>query len=209
MLRDPGKYSGRITNAALSESETSKTPQVEVAVDLVSDEHGPITGYARVYLSLTDATIGTTNEPGWVILTLMAYGFRGPSFANLDALEGRPCELKMEHDAYKGETKEKWSLFRPYSGPKNPASKATISGLDQKFAALLNVAKKTPALPKAAAPIANGAATGKNGAAPAPAKQYDGDPEPTREELERNRREEAAKMGSPQQSGGQEEEIPF
>ncbi len=121
-----GKYRARIVGAALGESEAKHTPQVEITIELITamGEDGrtyPVDAKKIVYMALTENTLGTTSSPGWVLETLTAFGFRGPSFSNLECLVGKEVDALCKEEEYDGKMNEKWSIFRPFNGPKNPA----------------------------------------------------------------------------------------
>ena len=154
-MYDPGRYRVRITDAALGESESKATPQIEVHIAILHTydaSFAPVqcpNGQRTVYLALTDGTLGTMSDPGWVAKLLLALGWTGPSLASLEMLAGKEMDAQCEYDNYSGEDKEKWSLWGPRTGAKNPAKQSTVTALDRKFSWLLNQANKTPA---AAAP---------------------------------------------------------
>ncbi len=180
------KYRARIVGAELGESETTKSPQIEIGFQFlyVYGDDGsatPTSGNCRVYLPLSDKTIGSTQEPGWVIQQLIELGFRGPSFSNLDGLVGREADVSWKDDVYKDKPTKKWGILRSFSGAKNPASKQTISALDAKFAGLLNKAKNTPALPPpVASPAPKPAAPNAAPRTPVspPSNAFQGGPDP-------------------------------
>lgn len=153
-----GRYRLRILSAALGESGTGN-PQIEIVVG-PTGEDGEAGSPRRVYLTLTDATLGTPQNPGWVWETLAFLGFTGPSFADLDPLVGRECEGQCKHEPDdKGEMREKWSIFRGSSGPKTALPPQGLKRLDSKFAGLLRGAggpqPARPAQPVPARPPAS------------------------------------------------------
>src|SRR4051794_25596747 len=96
---EAGRYRVRITGAALGESQPrqdgSTTPQIEISVEVIGCYPTgaglqPLTGPARsVYLSLTEACLGSASNPGWVAQTLADLGFVGPGFNDLAPLVGK------------------------------------------------------------------------------------------------------------------------
>jgi hypothetical protein len=167
-----GRYRVRIISAALGESAGSGTPQVEVGISVIGafvQGQGlvKVEGPDRtVYLSLTEATLGTPAEPGWVWQLLTYLGFKGPSFGDLSPLVGREEDAQCEHSEYNGQTSEKWSIWRKRTGPLNPIERQKARQLDSRFSALLRGNKERPAQATAPRPEANGQAEGPEEPAP-------------------------------------------
>jgi hypothetical protein len=152
---EPGRYRVEIVNAALGESKEKGTPQVEVTIlpkgvyggggQLLECADQPRT----VYLPLTEACLGTAENTGWVMKTLAAFGFVGPSFNDLQPLIGKVADAQCVIESFDGEDREKWSLRRPYGqAPPRPAEKKTIRSLDAKYAGLLKTARNGVPSPK-------------------------------------------------------------
>jgi hypothetical protein len=167
---EPGRYRVEIVNAALGESKDKATPQVEVTIlpKGVYAGGGQLLDCAEqariVYLALTEATLGTTANPGWVMKTLTAFGFVGPSFNDLQPLIGKVADAQCVIEDFNGEQREKWSLWRPFGqAPQRPAEKKTIRSLDAKYAALLKTARNAVASPKKEIETPSAAPTARNG----------------------------------------------
>ncbi len=134
---EKGRYRLAVIGAALGESSKG-TPQVELQVE-VGDGSGPP---RRVYMSLTEGTLGTPQSPGWVWDRLVDLGFVGPSFSDLEPLIGAVRDGECKHEAGDdGVMREKWQIFGSMSKPKNEAKPQTIRQLDSKFGGLLRSGK--------------------------------------------------------------------
>jgi hypothetical protein len=147
----------RVADAQLGEAK-SGAAQVVLGVEVLSyfdeaeqqwyESSGP--GRA-VYLTLTDATLGTPAQPGWVWLTLRDLGFVGPSFADLGPLIGqeRDASMKLETNN-EGKEVERWNVFRR-GGAKveKPVQAAGVAALNRKFAALLRTGQQAQGAPQA------------------------------------------------------------
>lgn len=165
-----GAYRGKIGMAVLSEAANErKTPQFELHLELeaVYDqdkrtwyEHGQPRFAPVVYLSLTEATMGTPDNPGWVANVLSYLNFNG-DFDAIAQLEGKEVEFYCQHQDVQdkpGEKREKWSISIP-KVPKPPAPKTVTKSLKTQYGNLFRQNKPAPARPPARpqpAPVANG-----------------------------------------------------
>jgi hypothetical protein len=172
-----GRYRVRIISAALGESnpkaDGTTTPQIEVGIEILGlydqGELRQLAGPPRtIFLSLTDATLGTSTAPGWVWQTLIDLGFAGKSFAELAPLVGKDRDGECRHDDFTGEAKEKWSIYRQARGAQRPAEQKTIRSIDSKFKDLLRTAARPGPAVAPAAPTAPPGPTNNRRPAPRP-----------------------------------------
>lgn len=140
-----GRYRLKTLGAALGESK-SGNPQIEINVEILG-YHDPEGGFREcsgdrtVYLSLTDATLGTPSDPGWVYQTLLDLGWDGRSFVELDSLAGHVRDGDCKHDEWDGKTVEKWGIYRRrIAQPQRPAQNQTVRQLNARFSGLLKAA---------------------------------------------------------------------
>ena len=121
-FHEQGKYKIKIAGAALIEAKSEqKTPQIELTLELIgqygdNDElfdcrRGRFP--PRIFLSISEKTMGTENEPGWVAETLKVLGFNG-DFEDMEQFTDKEanawCGYKPD---LKGEEREDWSIDRP------------------------------------------------------------------------------------------------
>jgi len=127
MSYEPGKYQC-VTNVAALVPAGTGTPQVVIEIYPTHGVpvHGdpfPVQGPPRrIYLSLTSATLGTPDRPGWVANALACLGFVG-DFADLSCLSDKTVIARMEMEPGRdGKVREKWNLIlndRPLEGMMN------------------------------------------------------------------------------------------
>lgn len=148
---DQGRYSARITGQTLAVNRSGNPElQLQITPYQFHRQDGPVqlgTDWPRtVYLALTEATLGTTDRPGWVLSTLSYLGFAGTSFAELDpenpdhhSFIGRDVEARCTHDAYEGKEREKWTISRPGGSAATGGriDKKGLRALDARFGKLL------------------------------------------------------------------------
>ncbi len=160
---DEGRYLARITNQTFGENKNGN-PEVQLTIKPVgqyAEQDKKVyeisDGTARertIYLTLTEATIGSLDKPGWVLQTLNFLGFRGESFRELDPAEeghhsfvGLEVDALCQHKEWNGNNQERWSILRP-NGTKAEVKrleKKSIRGLDAKYGKLLKkLAKDVP-----------------------------------------------------------------
>lgn len=123
-----GRYRAVITGAAIAKAKTG-TDQLVLEIDLISfNNRGewvePVaTRFApQIYLSLTTATIGKPDSPGWVARDLSAIGFDG-DFEHITQLEGTDVEVICTHEPdLQGALQDRWALItaRPQAQPSPP-----------------------------------------------------------------------------------------
>ncbi len=148
----PGKYRLKIVAAALGETNGGK-PQIGLTCAVLDgrDVNGEPFELVdppnrTVYLTLTEATLGTPEQPGWVWETLLDLGFVGPSFSDLKPLVGQVRDGKMHVETHEGKTREKWELYRQGSAMK-PAAPQVVKSVDTQFSRLLKGASGKGAQP--------------------------------------------------------------
>ena len=156
------RYFAKITSQALTRNKKGN-PEVQLTVlplgqyDMDGNYEPRSFQWERtVFLSLTDKTIGTAHEPGWVLETLRFLGFKGDSFSKLDpAVEGSHSFVDKEVDVLCKTTKwdrktiEKWSFLR--AGGKRTEAKPVAA---KEVRALEPVGQVLKATAKAAPPTA-------------------------------------------------------
>jgi hypothetical protein len=166
------KFKCKIANAGLGKSHGGGD-QIEVFVDVLGLQRGkdyfpaePNWPGRSVYLSLTEGTLGTALQPGWVAQLLKWLGFVGPSFSDLDPLKGKEVYCTVKHDGFSGEPKEKWSILRPFErAPMNPVPPQAVQKIDTKYAALVRSYFKPGSSPASPQPPRQPTRTG-NGTRP-------------------------------------------
>lgn len=152
-----GKYRAHVIGQALTESKNG-TPQFELEVQIdgkyVNDddyEEDNTEGWRTIYLSLTDATIGTPTQPGWVVALLKELGFAGPSFAQLDP-EAKDAHdfIDLEIDVFnspaewQGTMREKWSIITGGERTKSKMEPAKVRQLDAKHRGVFSRSAPAP-----------------------------------------------------------------
>jgi hypothetical protein len=158
---EQGKYKVRIEAQSLGENSKGN-PELQLRLKILGyyekNEFCEIDAeYPRtVYLVLTDATIGTSDKPGWVLQVLRALNFNGTSFAQLDpehkdavSFVGLEVDARCDHETWQGKEREKWSILRDGGGStkaRKPLEKKSLRALDAKFSKLLKATRPEPAL---------------------------------------------------------------
>jgi hypothetical protein len=169
---DAGKYRILTTRQALVENKKGN-PEFQLSFKPI--EYHPTkgepdeinVGYERTqFMTMTDATMGTPEKPGWVLQTLTALGFNGSSFGQLDPEHKNHISFVdrddlfaiCTHEDYDGKTREKWNILRPNGaeGGKpigKPIEKKSVRTLDSKFKKVLSAfAKSQPSQAQEPAP---------------------------------------------------------
>jgi hypothetical protein len=154
---EQGTYRATITNATITTAKTG-THQVELNLEL-HFLHGKNPGEQlaprhtrfppRLYLAITDATMGTATEPGWVAQTLAFLGFQG-DFACIDSVVGWVgdvyCEPKPNNKT--GEVNDSWSIVRNPTQDRKPPEQSTVRQLNAQYQKQVRACQSTkqPAL---------------------------------------------------------------
>jgi len=125
------------------------------------DQDYPFT--RTVFLALTDGTMGTPDQPGWVAHTLKFLGFTGESLSQLDkdhpqhiSLIGIEADATNQIENYKGKDREKWNFLRGTGQQQQRAlAKDALRQLDAKFGKVLKAVQtaKTNPRPPLASPV--------------------------------------------------------
>lgn len=146
---DVGNYNVICTGSSLGENKKGN-PELQIRFKPTHQlaDNGepvalPLTWERTIYLTFTEATMGTESEPGWVLQTIAALGFTGQSFGDLEKhnFTGTPFQARCEHDEWDGKEKEKWSVNRARTPkPVKPVEKKTLRTLDAKFGKALKAA---------------------------------------------------------------------
>lgn len=155
---EAGKYRAKIVEQRFGENNKNN-PEVQLEIQLlgfyVDGEPQAISSEwnRTIFLTLTQATIGSEGKPGWVLETLRYLGFNGASFSQLDpSQEDHHSFVDLEIDAlcqhteYQGKKQEKWSVLRP--GGNKPQVKVIekkgLRALDAKFGKVLKSLQEKP-----------------------------------------------------------------
>jgi hypothetical protein len=150
-MYEEGKYKARITGQTIGENKKGN-PEIQLYIQPIGYytpqglEAGSYQWERTVFLTLTDKTIGTEKDPGWIMKLLWFLGFEGKSFAQLDqdheqphSFVGQEVDALCQHDNYQGKAIEKWSILT--GGAQRPAVKALankgLRALDAKFGKVL------------------------------------------------------------------------
>ncbi len=152
-----GDYRVKIADAKIATAK-SGTQQVVLDLDLLEYHEKsqwidpPFKGQysPQVFLSLTEATLGTPTSPGWVTEVLKHLGFSGDPERLGDELCGVECEANCTYEARndgKGD-RESWRINRPRASAV-PVERATLRKLKSTFAGLFtSTAPKAKPAPK-------------------------------------------------------------
>jgi hypothetical protein len=153
-------FQARIIGAVVTEAQNAnKTPQLELTLDLQGklDADGglipvPPTRYPpRIFLSLTEKAIGTSDQPGPVGDTLQFLGFDG-DFNNAQQFEGWEGPVVNEHQLKNdgsGNTRDSFTIVRPYTPRTTPtADRKLVRSLNSKFGKLFKTSAKSPLTPR-------------------------------------------------------------
>src|SRR5262245_62339823 len=144
---EEGRYRVRVTAAALGEA-LSGNAQVELVIEVLGKYEGmdfqpynaEVNPSRRVFLTLTEETLGKTSEPGWVAQSMADLGFVGLGFGDehLQVMVGQVRDAQCAHDEFEGKAREKWQLWRKLKKePLHPAQAGTAKRLNMKFADVL------------------------------------------------------------------------
>jgi hypothetical protein len=164
---EPARYRARITRQSLGENKKGN-PELQIHFKPygIYGPDGQLQPFdfpyeRTVYLVFTDATLGTPDQPGWVIATLAHLGFTGDSFALLDPGEpnhvsfvNQEVDVFCEVETYEGKEREKWNIQRQTTvSTQKPLEKKGIRALDAKFGRVLKTMSPTrPIQPSMPAP---------------------------------------------------------
>jgi hypothetical protein len=178
MYHATGNYKATIDTAAFVTAKSGNA-QLELTLKLnsyFSDEDGDwvvhfIKGRfpPRIFLSLTEGTMGTPQQPGWVAQTLTYLGFDG-NFEDASQFEGKEIEAYCsEREDNQGKTREQWDINRPQE-PRNAVApeKKKIRELKSKFGKLFKSSKPTSPPAQEGEPVAADPAPSVNGEAAPP-----------------------------------------
>jgi hypothetical protein len=151
---EEGRYKARISAVELGEARNEKkTPQVVLTLDLLGryeDSDGELYEYPsasrfppQIFLSVTEATMGTEGQPGWVAQTLAYLGFQG-NFDEIAQVEGWEGDVINQHRPNQNnDDRDNWSILRPKEkGP--PPDKKTVRTLNSRIGKLFGKPKDQP-----------------------------------------------------------------
>ena len=140
MMIDPGKYRGLIKDYGIVKSQAGQQlPTAFISFELVG-QYDPTTGElapchttTRTYFKgISPKTIG------WLLADLKAIGYDRPGLEYLDPetpgaadLFDREIDVVCEHEAYEGQTRERWSIYRERTREK--VRREDLARLDAEF----------------------------------------------------------------------------
>lgn len=105
----------------------------------------------RVYISITEKTIGTADSPGWAAQALTQLGFRG-NFDDIARLAGWTGYFYCEHQPSRDDPqdlRESWSVITHAAQPTaQPADKKTTRQLNAQFADVFKSMGRTATPPQ-------------------------------------------------------------
>jgi hypothetical protein len=147
-----GTYRAKIGMAQLTEAKNEKkTPQVEITLELLAELDDKGEEYAprrsqfppRIFLALTEATMGTPSQPGWVAQVLAHIGFKG-NFEHIAEVEGWEGLVYCSHqEDQNGKEQDRWSINMGERKPQLvPKDKAQIRKLNTLFGKHFNAGKE-------------------------------------------------------------------
>jgi hypothetical protein len=150
-MYEPGRYRVKTRSAVLTGSRKSNSPQIAITFavlgfydhdrQLVEIENAPD---RTLYLPLSEATVGTPGNHGWVTDTLIDLGFVGPSFRDLDPLAGQERDATLRIEQYEGKDQERWKIWPQSGGGTITELDATsVRSLNSQHSALLRSLSKT------------------------------------------------------------------
>jgi hypothetical protein len=186
-----GKYHARLEVARRVPAK-STTEQVELVWKLLGHYGTDGVLYAveepryppSTFLSLTEATVGTEGNPGWVAETLAFLGFDG-NFDNLGAIAGWEGSITNTHKPnHENVLRDSWGVLRP-AKPREvePPDQKVLRQLTARFGGVFKrLAKGDPKGTPAAPPRPAAPAHQPAPAAPIPA-ELNGDLPPGPEEF--------------------------
>jgi hypothetical protein len=152
-----GRYKAKIILAQRSKAKGSGNDQVELHLELLAemgDDKDKDKEYAPprtqfppvIYLTLTENTMGTPQQPGWVADVLMYLGFDG-DFDNLAKLEWWEGFVYCKHEeGQDGKKRDKFSIERPAVAKVIPQDKSDARRLNGKFGSIFK--RNTPPPPE-------------------------------------------------------------
>ena len=117
-------YSVNVIQAGLYvDEETAKiTIQLTIHITGKSSEEGEVKRLSTwpdrvIYLPITEKTMGTAQDPGWVRATLLSFGFDLNTWKNLEVFKKDGLIARCIHDDFTGKMIEKWSLITRKAAP--------------------------------------------------------------------------------------------
>ena len=102
------------------------------------------------FMTITPATIGTADDPGWVLLTLQHLGFTSADLTLLDpdhemahSFTGIDVLILGTEDEYKGKKRTRWNILRS-STEASPIGQAALLALSIRYADALKCLRPNP-----------------------------------------------------------------
>lgn len=120
-----GSYRAKILSVEIVQAQ-SGTEQIRIALELQTYYAQGTPGVPvppsrfppEVYMPLTEATMGSPTQPGWVAETLAGMGFDGDFSTISEQFEGKVVDVGCRYEyaqqgKHQGEEVERWSIYRP------------------------------------------------------------------------------------------------
>lgn len=124
-----GNYLCRITGQAITTTKTGSF-QLEMEILPFKAEDEVIEGQKfkrRIFLPLTQTTLGTPESPGWVAETLEQLGFIGRDYDQLDLEQpgfqtflGKEIACYCKHEEWNDQPREKWAISKARQAKAKP-----------------------------------------------------------------------------------------
>lgn len=157
---EEGRYRGKVLKANLDTAKNlNQTPQIVLDVQLLGlyGKDGQLYECEqsrfppRVYLSLTEQTMGTDKSPGWVRQTLEYLGLDG-DLNEVPGLKNWEGDFWCHYEVAKagkhvGETFEKWNVNRGNTYTATPPEESLVRKLNTLFFGNKKSTKPKPAAP--------------------------------------------------------------
>jgi hypothetical protein len=141
---DPGRYKAKILYHTVTENSAGNT-DLRITVLPFADAQMPLPLKYKptpvtIFMTITDGTMGTIDNPGWVLLTLKHLGFHSADLATLHpdhemahTFTGREVVILGSEDEYRGRKRIRWNILRNEAESK-PAAVTKLSALSDRYA---------------------------------------------------------------------------
>jgi hypothetical protein len=146
VYHEEGEYAARILSARLGKSKTKETPQIEIELDILwrklnsseTEDVTPSRYPPMLYMSLTDATMGDPDNPGWVAGVLRHLGFAN-DWEDFGSIINKQVEVYNRHESKIGESEsyDRWSIITPRQ-PKAPPTRSDVRQAANQWGKLFN-----------------------------------------------------------------------
>jgi hypothetical protein len=152
---DPGRYRARILYHTMTVN-TAGNPEMRIAVLPYAGADTPALppGYKptpiTIFMTITPATMGTAQDPGWVLQTLKHLGFQSQDLGDLDpaadtahSFTGREIIILGSEDVYKNKKRVRWNIIRNQS-ESQPLAHHALTALSDKYREALQTLLPSP-----------------------------------------------------------------